>query len=68
MDMASGDCFELNRLGAEIRARLGQGESPRNWLPALATSYGLPAATVESDVRTLLEELTRSGLLTPSSP
>ena len=68
MDMASGDCFELNRIGAEIWSRLGKGESPSQLVANVAASYGLPAATVESDVRTLLEELTRSGLLTSSSP
>jgi len=68
MDMATGDCFELNRIGAEIWSRLGRGESPSQLVANVAASYGLPAATVESDVRTLLEELTRSGLLTPTRP
>ena len=46
MDMASGDCFELNRLGAEIWARLGKGESPAELVANVAASYGVSAATV----------------------
>jgi hypothetical protein len=68
MDMASGDCFELNRIGAEIWRRLAAGESATQLVASVAASYGLPPATVEPDVRGLLEELTRSGLLTSKSP
>ena len=68
MDMASGDCFELNRIGAEIWSRVGSGESPTQLVASVAASYGLPAAAVESDVRNLLDELTRNGLLTSKSP
>lgn len=67
MDMASGDCFELNRIGAEIWARLGRGESPTDVVAGVAASYGLPPAAVEPDVRHLVEELTNSGLLTSTS-
>ena len=68
MDMASGDCFELNRIGAEVWTRLTNGESPAQLVANVAASYGLPTATVESDIQALLEELTRNGLLTPPHP
>jgi hypothetical protein len=67
MDMASGDCFELNRLGAEIWARLGKGESQAELVANVAASYGVPAATVDSDVKALLQLLTQNGLLTSTT-
>jgi hypothetical protein len=67
MDMASGDCFELNRLGAEVWARLGKGESPAELVASVAASYGVPPATVQSDVQALLQVLTDSGLLTSTT-
>ena len=67
MDMASGDCFELNRLGAEIWARLGKGESRTELVANLAASYGVPTATVDSDVKALLQLLTQNGLLTSTT-
>jgi hypothetical protein len=67
MDMASGDCFELNRLGAEVWARLGKGESPTELAASVAAGYGVPAATVESDVQALLRLLTQNGLLTSTT-
>src|SRR5678816_445479 len=51
MDMASGDCFELNRIGAEIWRRLAAGESATQLVASVAASYGLPLAVVEPDVR-----------------
>jgi coenzyme PQQ synthesis protein D (PqqD) len=67
MDMASGDCFELNRLGAEVWARLGKGESPTELVANVASSYGVAAATVQSDVQALLQVLTQNGLLTSTT-
>ena len=67
MDMASGECFELNRLGAEVWARLGKGESATELVANVAASYGVPAATVQSDVLALLEVLKQNGLLTSTT-
>jgi len=67
MDMASGDCFELNRIGAEIWSRVAAGEALAELVARMAATYGLPPAAVEADVRSLLAELTRNGLLTSKS-
>ena len=67
MDMASGDCFELNRLGADVWGRLGKGESPAELVANVAASYDVPAAKVESDVQALLQLLTQNGLLTSTT-
>lgn len=64
MDVASGDCFELNRVGAEIWNRLVKGESRETIVAALAAQYDIPGPTLESDVSTLLADLSNHGLLT----
>jgi hypothetical protein len=63
MDSSSGNCFELNRLGAEIWQRLAAGSSPEQILAGLATSTAVPAEKLEADLRALLTELVRHGLL-----
>jgi hypothetical protein len=68
MDMTSGECFELNRIGAEVWRRLGNGESTSELIEQIAASYGVPTSVVQSDVDQLLDRLTRSGLLTSTNP
>jgi hypothetical protein len=68
MDMATGECFELNGTGSKIWLLLTKGESLSRTVGALAAAHGLAVATVESDVRSLVTELTRRGLVTPANP
>jgi len=63
MNKATGDCFELNRVGVEVWRRLGEGELPEVIVSELAILYGAPVATVSSDVSELLTQLSRHGLL-----
>jgi hypothetical protein len=65
MDSASGNCFELNRLGAEIWRRLEAGESTTQVLAALTTSSTVPPDRIEADLRALLTDLARHELLEP---
>ena len=64
MDVATGDCFELNRIGAEVWRRLGTGQSPSGIVAALAASHDLATSVVEPDVRQLVADLLRHGLVT----
>lgn len=66
MDTASGDCFELNHLGFEIWTALCDGRSATEITDTLVQRYAADRATVASDVAALIEDLTRSGMLTVS--
>ncbi len=63
MDRVTGDCFELNGLGAEIWNLLAAGESSSEIATKLALRYDVPEMTVAADVQTLVTELVRHGLL-----
>lgn len=63
VDVNTGDCYELNRVGAEIWERLCRGESVEQVVEALSTSYAAAQTSIASDVATLIEELARSGIL-----
>ena len=64
LEMTTGDCFELNHVGAEIWAALAKGEPLADVIAALARRYELPASTIEADARALIEDLRGRGLLT----
>ena len=66
MDTASGDCFELNHLGSEIWSALCDGRSAADIIDNLVERYSADRATIASDVAALIEDLTRSGMLTVS--
>jgi hypothetical protein len=63
MDRVTGDCFELNGLGAEIWNLLAAGESSSEIAAKLALRYDVPEMTVADDVQTLVTDLARHGLL-----
>jgi hypothetical protein len=66
LEVNSGECFELNRTGAEIWARIKEGEPVASIATAVAKRYAMPESTVQSDARELLAELVRRGLVTPA--
>ena len=66
MDMSTGECFELNRTGARIWSLLTAGRSVSSTAAAVAAEFAAPPAAVESDVRALVEEFGRRGLVKPS--
>jgi hypothetical protein len=68
MDLPSGECFELNRVGAEVWDRLAKAQSIADIVTEMAAQYHAPASTVESDVRALVTDLLRRGLLTSARP
>ena len=63
LEMTTGECFELNRVGAEIWAGLAKGEPLADIVAALARRYDVPPSTIETDARTLIDELEARGLL-----
>ena len=68
VDMRSGVCFELNRTGAEVWELLASGGSVESICAALAGRYQLPAETIASDVRGIIEALKKQQLIEPSAP
>lgn len=67
VDVATGDCYELNAVGAEIWVRLARGEDEATIVPALSAEYGVSTEVAAGDVRTLITDLTRNGLLVSAS-
>ena len=65
MDMASGDCYELNRTGREVWERLSAGLSIENVITELAAAYEINRKVLSDDVTRLLEDLARRGMLVP---
>lgn len=63
MNIATGDCFELNRIGVEVWNGLANGHPMATIVAALASSYDRPLSAIEADVRALIADLTRHGLL-----
>jgi hypothetical protein len=66
MEVNTGDCFELNRVGAEIWRGLSNGDTLADVITALARKYDVPAATLDADAHALLDDLLRRGLLSPA--
>jgi len=64
LEMGSGECFELNRSGAEIWSRIKDGEALATIVASVAKRYAIPESTAEADARQLMAELVRRGLLT----
>jgi Coenzyme PQQ synthesis protein D (PqqD) len=63
LEMTTGDCFELNQVGAEIWSALATGQPLDDIVVALTRRYELPPSAIETDVRTLIEDLLGKGLL-----
>jgi hypothetical protein len=65
MDANTGDCFELNRIGADVWDGLARGDALADVIASMETRYAVARETLEADVRALLADLLRHGLLTP---
>ena len=59
MDVATGDCYELNHVGAQIWSRLASGEEVPTIAPALSAEYGIPIDQAAADVEILMTDLTK---------
>lgn len=63
IDMRTGICFELNRVGGEIWSILQTPVAVSTICDSLAATYRVTRLKVESDVNQLLMELLRVGLV-----
>jgi hypothetical protein len=68
VDMKSGGCFELNRVGFEIWKLLEPKASVTNICGALAGHYPVAHETLVADVQNLIDSLMRAGLVEASGP
>ena len=65
MDTATGDCFELNGAGRDIWHKISAGADVDDVVDDLLRAYEVDRATLAADVRKLVEELARRGILVP---
>ena len=63
MDAATGDCFELNRVGAEVWEQIARGGDVATMVAGLASRYGVAAEQVSEDVGKLIDQLLARGLV-----
>jgi hypothetical protein len=63
VDMNTGQCFRLNRVGAEIWTMLTSPTTASEVSARIATRYGKPVAQIDLEVRALLELLVREQLV-----
>jgi hypothetical protein len=63
VNMGSGACFELNRIGFEIWKALGPWATPDGICEALAGRYAVEREVLAADVRSLVEALVGAGLV-----
>jgi hypothetical protein len=63
LEMSTGECFELNHVGAEIWAAFAKGDKLVNVVASLASRYGRPAGEIDADVQALIADLREKGLL-----
>ena len=68
VDLKSGHCWRLNRVGTEVWTCFQKGDSPSKIVEALLSRYDIGRATIEADVDKVVRDLTGHGLLMPVVP
>lgn len=68
VNMGSGACFELNRIGFEIWKLLGPGTTVASICEALAGRYAVEPEVLAADVRSLVDALMGAGLVQTVAP
>jgi hypothetical protein len=63
VDMGSGQCYRLNRVGADVWALLKQPVALADVIATLGARYEISRATLEQDVRALVEHLLAQALV-----
>jgi hypothetical protein len=59
----TGDCFELNHVGAKVWTRLRRREPRERIVDALALEFAVERTILDADVSNLIEALARNGVL-----
>jgi Coenzyme PQQ synthesis protein D (PqqD) len=67
VNLNSGGCFELNRVGAEIWRLLQQKTTIIDICEGLAGRYPVPPDVLATDARDLINALVRAGLVEVSA-
>jgi hypothetical protein len=68
VDMASGNCFELNHVGRLLWLELAPTRTLGQVCEALLPRFDVPREVIERDALALLEDLRRVGLVEIVSP
>ena len=68
VDMASGDCFELNDVGRLLWVEIGATRDLASICESLVAMFDVPREIVERDVVAIAEELQRAGLVEVVQP
>jgi hypothetical protein len=68
LDTASGECFELNSVGAIVWARIESGCSFDEIVEGLTRQYGVPPDLASADVEGLVDSLLKLGVVRAREP
>ncbi|MBP9112628.1 MAG: PqqD family protein [Polyangiaceae bacterium] len=66
LDMRVGEYFSLNEVGVRVWSEIEKGNDLLASIEGLAAEYDAPKSQIETDVKALIEELKRRGLLLES--
>ena len=66
LDMRVGEYFSLNEIGVRVWSEIEKGNDLVASIEGLASEYDAPKQQIEADVKLLVEELKRRGLLLES--
>ena len=65
LDLARGDYFGVDEVGAKLWEGLARGESPAEVAAAIGPDYDVDPGVLERDLVRLTDELVARGLVTP---
>ena len=68
VNLRTGECFELNQVGFEIWELLVGGTTEESICEKLVGRYPVGREVLAADVRNLLGEMIRRGLIEPAEP
>jgi hypothetical protein len=68
VDAVSGGCWELNRVGAALWSLLEQPATVDSLCNSLRARYEVAGEVIEQDVRAIIEELSKAGLVSTPAP
>lgn len=63
MDTLTGDCFELNQIGAEVWDEIDRRGAISGLAERFAARYGVDKGRVDVDLRDLLAAMVRRGIV-----
>jgi hypothetical protein len=67
VDMKTGRCYRLNRVGAEIWSMLESPSAEGDICESVAARYGRSVDAIEHEVHDLVQHLTNEQLIEPRS-